>query len=107
MMEKHIDLFAVDLNQPTEVLARWWNTWNCWGWPEDLPRLKPFGWDELPIADRDAGFDKHTYIWPVMHAIQDRIGMKECLRWHHIHNLNKTNRQFEEWYQKECHLQPA
>jgi len=92
-----LDLFEIDFDQPTETLARWWNTWNFWNWPEDLLHLKPPEWEEMPHRDRESDFDKYTFVWSAMCFIQDKIGWKECMRYHHIHNLNKTNTEFEKW----------
>jgi hypothetical protein len=94
-----IDLFAVDLDQPIETLARWYNEFNCWKWPSDLLDLKP-EWYEIegngypPQIYRCA-----AYIRPLMRAIDDKIGHKECLRWHHLHNLGRTDQEFEQWWQ--------
>ena len=79
-------------NKFIETLARWWNTLNCWDWPEDMPG-KP-GWFANPLPDHD----KYEEVIPIMHRIEAAIGKKECLRWHWMHHLERTNVEFEEWW---------
>jgi len=86
-----------------EKLARWHNTLNHWKWPEDLPG-KPEGFDELPAfyfggdIKNISSPTKHIFIRGLMDNIRMIIGHKECLRYHHIHNLGKTQEEFEEWW---------
>lgn len=88
---------------PTETLARWHNTINGWEWPDDLPS-KPEGFDEMPyyfLRDDPRRYTepcKFTASWLVAKRIEGIIGEKECLRWHHLHNLGRTNEQFEKWW---------
>jgi hypothetical protein len=90
-------------NQNT--IARWWNTFNSWRWPDDYPN-KPAGFDDLPnrrtISDPLRGIlpDKFTFITPINRQLRATIGRKKCLRYHHIHNLNRTDEQFEEWWKE-------
>lgn len=58
----------------TEKLARWSCTW--------IPNR----------YDLFCGF---------LEAIKKRIGRKEILRWHHLHNLNRTQEQFDGWWEGE------
>jgi hypothetical protein len=97
-----IDFDAYD----RETLARWWNTLNNWNWPDDMPE-KPEGFDELACVDKlkdpsnASKPTKHALMGPHMNAIVSLIGMRECLRWHHIHNLGRTNEQFNTWWNQE------
>jgi hypothetical protein len=93
-MADPIDLWAVDLDKPVEVLARYWNEFNCWSWPEELLSLKPEGYDDMPLSER------HIIIRPAMHAISDKVPEKELLRYHHLHNLSRTETEFEAWWAK-------
>ena len=86
----------------TEKLARWANTLNIWEWPEDL-QGRPDGWDELPeIIKNGQEFAPNKYTWSgsIINEIKKTIGHKEFLRWHWIHNLSKTNEEFETWYEE-------
>ena len=58
--------------------------------------LNCFKWDErLGVAPTK----RFKYIGPIMEDIERMIGMKRILRHHHIHNLGKTETEFEEWYE--------
>lgn len=84
----------------TEKLARWWNALNSWEWAEDMPG-KPDGWNEFPDLVRDGEvFVPNKYDWSggIMRSIEKRIGLKECLRWHHLHKMESTEAEFEEWW---------
>lgn len=86
-------------------LARWHNTLNHWEWPNDLPG-KPDGWDSFPdISRNEDDYTPNKYDWShgIMKEIQEIIGYKETLRWHHIHNMNKTNDEFEAWWNENSH----
>jgi hypothetical protein len=83
-----------------EKIARWANTLNSWEWPDDLGG-KPDGWDSMPsIARKGDDFVPNKYDWSgsILSRIDKIIGHKEFLRWHHIHNLNRTNEEFETWW---------
>ncbi len=86
-----------------EQQARWWNTFNGWNWPEDYPKIKPKDFDSLPILGFKNPlnyYSKNMLISPNMEIIVMKIGMKECMRWHWLHNLKRTNSQFEWWWFK-------
>lgn len=91
------------LPQPVKVLAEWWNILNSWEWPDDLPG-KPSNWNDLAFAyppghPNPSHYQcKLNWIAPIQAVIKDTIGFKECLRYHHIHNLARTDQQFEEWW---------
>lgn len=42
--------------------------------------------------------DKHIY-YAILGRIENTVGMKQILRHHHIHNLSRTEAEFEEWYE--------
>jgi len=89
--------------QSVETLARWSSTLNNWRWPSDMIG-KPIGFDNLKwylhCDDKRKGREKtrHDFISPVMKKIEEIIGDKECLRWHHLNNLKRTNEEFEKWW---------
>lgn len=109
----HPNLFPVDVTETllalegkdTETLARWDNILNEWEWPSDLPG-KPNGYDDMVwwygLDDERRGTlpTRHDYIYPIAKAIGSMIGEKDSLRWHHIHNLGRTNEQFELWWER-------
>lgn len=89
----------MNLNHPVKVLAEIWNTLNVWEWHEKAGE-KPENFDELPDFSRDKDVEsKYTYVSPIINEIINKIGYKECLRWHHIHNLSRTNDEFEDWWE--------
>lgn len=85
-----------------EMMARWYNTLNVWEWPDDLPGKDVVGWDSLPQGtctdDEIIGTTKCTVITQINNMLVGRIGEKECLRWWHIHEIKRTNAEFEEWW---------
>lgn len=87
----------------TETLARWSCILNAWEWPDDMPG-KPPNFDELPwfygLQDFRRGhlLTRLDFVDPLREAIEGRIGDKEVMRYHHLHNLGRTNEQFEHWW---------
>lgn len=80
-------------------LARWYNTFNNWKYPDDFPIPKPSDWESIPNASKDRNArTKHSILTPYMYAIVFKIGHKECLRCHHLHNIGVRNIQFEVWW---------
>lgn len=65
-------------------------------WPDDLPgkpdNLDTYLWDEPT---------RYEAIRPIIEEIKRRIGDKEILRYHHLHNLGKSNEDFETWWSEE------
>lgn len=77
---------------------------NHWKWDDRLGE-KPEGWDALPYsrplefwARRKEKLTKYIIIHPVIKAIEDLAGEKSIFRYHHLHNLHRTELQFEDWY---------
>lgn len=74
------------------------NHLNHWEWDGRLGE-KPTNWDTMCDFSKDKNVEsKYKIITPIMKGIKDVIGIKECLRWHHLNNLNRTNNEFEEWW---------
>lgn len=96
-LEKEI-LSSINLNHTTDSLAAIWNTLNCFKWDSRLGD-KPKNYDDLPdFKPHIKKGTKREYISPIMIEIEKIIGKKECLRWHHTHNLNRTIDEFEKWW---------
>jgi hypothetical protein len=88
-----------------DKLARWWNTLNNWEWPDDLPG-KPDGFDDMVWwVDSDSPFcpNKNDWISKIMNSIEKRIGHKNCLKWHHVHNMKWTIDEHENWWKEFGH----
>lgn len=92
-------------NYTQEELCQIYNNLNSWEW-DDLIGEKPKGFDELPrynikfihkVAKRKT---KAEIINPIMQYIEMLVPWKERLRYHHVHNLNSSNEQFEIWWQE-------
>lgn len=81
-----------------EKLAQWYNEINNWKWPKELESIKPSNYDNLPDFHNKLE-DKYSHGHQIMSFIELLIGRKECLRYHWLHNLYRTNEQFEEWYE--------
>jgi hypothetical protein len=77
-----------------EELCEIHNDLNRWNWSNKLGE-KPTGWDNMKV---DA---KYKIILPILQEIKEFVSHKKLLRYHHIHNMNKTPEQFEEWWQEE------
>lgn len=81
-------------------LARWFDIFNKWGWPEDYIYPKPEGFDDFIYYDKSETNPYTRYgasRWH-MDVIEEMIGKKECLRYHHLNNLKIKNYQFEVWW---------
>lgn len=62
-------------------------------------RLNNWEWDDRlgtpPTDDREPDSERSF----IMESIRHRVGGKQLLRWHHIHNLGRTPEEFERWYE--------
>lgn len=86
-------------NFKIEKLAEWYNIFNNWDWPEDFIQSKPIDWESLDNYDHKIfSRTKYNILSPYINVIPNIIGEKECLRYHHIHNLKMKNYQFEIWW---------
>lgn len=84
----------------TTTLAKIWNKLNEWKWADELGE-KPEGYDTMINFSNDESIpSKYLISRPIMNDIFNKIGYKECLRWHHVNNLNSTNEKFEQWWNK-------
>ena len=80
--------------------AEWYDTFNKWNWPDDFPVKKPLDYDDLPYYSFDKENKKTKYVAHRLYIdwCERCAGEKECMRWHHVHNLKTTNVQFEIWW---------
>lgn len=93
------------LKTPTDRFPEIFDSLNSWHWHECLGE-QPEGWEKIPNYEKPSLFGfwrannvtKHDIINPINRFIEKVTGEKELLRYHHIHNLEKNNEQFEAWY---------
>lgn len=96
---------AIIEDNDVQKLARWFTTLSEYRWPEDLVG-KPGGFDELPKVFKGQPYEwnkygsKAFYVHFLNQLILNKIGAKETLRYHHLHNLKRSRLQFEWWYWK-------
>jgi hypothetical protein len=83
-----------------EKLAEWYDIFNKWNWPKDFSiEREPKDWNEISSYCYDMDVrSKYTLTKEYRDAIEKIIGKKECVRYHHIHNLHIKNYQFEIWW---------
>lgn len=83
-----------------DKLAEWYDKFNFWEYPDDFVISKPEDWEDLLLwsSDKLRSRTKYSVVNPYMKAIENIIGRKECLRYHHIHNIKMKNYQFELWW---------
>lgn len=86
-----------------------YNALNQWEWDSRLGD-KPVGWDDMPLyankkflwfticRENKRAHTRSRIISPILRYIDGLIGHKAVLRYHHIHNLHRTDQQFEDWW---------
>lgn len=93
----------IDYNLSKRELAAIRDSLNNWEWDDRLGS-KPDNWDTMPnysFHELHKGKTKYDIINPIAESIEKHIGRKECLKYHHLHNLNRTRLQFEWWWWKD------
>lgn len=86
-----------------EDLCEAWNTLNSWEWYEGFGE-KPKDFDKMPFYRRtllERIFHvpaREDYISPLCRAIENMVPYKELLRYRNVHDLGKTNEEFEIWW---------
>lgn len=91
-----------ELNYSKKELAEIWNNLNCWKWDNRIGD-KPENWDTIPDFHLNKTYTlptKSKIIKKYTRYIMSKIGEKECLRYHHINNIGRTNTAFEIWWLK-------
>ena len=103
---RFIGIGEIDIeSQDVKILARWWNVLNDWTWPSDMSS-RPFAFDHLPNyihfkdKNRFRSLSKYMMTSSIIEAIVEKIGEKECLRYHHLNILKRTDKEFEDWWKK-------
>ena len=93
-----MNIIIIDQNK----LIEWYSKFNHGEWPEDFLSPKPDVWDELYNIKRRTDPNNIAYKYlvtrPIMNMIEAVVPKKELLRYHHVHNLDRTKEQFEEWW---------
>ena len=89
-----------------------YDTLNGWGWdgrlgykPSDWEEMedfktKKFLWIQTYSPDRKAR-TRHSVVAPIVESIRNVVGEKALMRYHHTHNLGRTDQQFEDWWQSQ------
>ncbi len=83
-------------NFPNNTLVRIGCAINRHEWIEELPG-KPDGWEEMTESER------HLWSAPIFEFIEVRVGYKAMLRYHHTVEGNKTDQEFEDWWDSHYH----
>lgn len=85
-----------------EILCEIYQKVNSFQWdsrlgekPEMFDSLPEFNWKWYHIFRKET---KWKYVRPICQAITAIVGEKELLRYHHIHNLGKTDEEFEQFW---------
>ena len=78
---------------------------NSWGWderlgemPDEFYKLPEYNWKLLHMFIRRR--TRYDYIHPICEAIRAIVGEKELLRYHNVHNLKRTNEEFEQTWNR-------
>lgn len=61
---------------------------------------KPQRFDRLPNHDRHTYLTKYNILKPYMKLLGSLLTEKEVLKFHHVNNLNKSEREFNRWWLK-------
>ena len=79
---------------PKSSLVRIKDEMNNWNWPEELGEA-PEGWETMTLDEK---FD-HPKFRAINLELDCRVSKKASLRYHHIHNMGRTEEEFEDWWQ--------
>lgn len=90
---------------PYDELPAVYSNLNRWEWDERLGK-KPVDWDDLEkfhhkrfsYKEDKRTKTKHKIIAPLIASIEYRVSEKALFRYHHVHNLGRTDQQFEDWW---------
>ena len=99
--DKVLDVISRLEELPDEELCEIWNTINNWGWDSRMGE-EPEGWSNLQLAGIRGERSRNSYLGPINYYIHKAASDKALLRHHHIHNLHRTNEEFEEWWRAEA-----
>lgn len=79
-----------------EELCEIYHNANSWNWDERLGE-KPIGFDKMPNISRFER-SKYDYSNPICEVITAIVGKKELLRHWHLKGLNKTEKEFNTFW---------
>lgn len=79
---------------PKSSLVRIKDEMNHWNWPEELGEA-PAGWEAMTMDEKF----KHPKFRAICSELDSHVFEKASLRYHHIHNLGRTEEEFEDWWQ--------
>lgn len=88
-----------------EELCEVYDSVNSWKWDERLGEM-PENFESLPVYNTKwyhklfKRKTRYDYVHPICEVIRMIAGDKELLRYHHIHNLNSTNEEFEKFWNR-------
>lgn len=81
---------------------------NSWQWDERLGE-EPKNWDNMrrhrKWYQNPFKTTRGKIIKPIMLEIECRVGNKCLLKHHHLHNLGKTEEEFQEWWENKLYAQ--
>lgn len=90
----------------TEDLCEIYDKISSWEWDERIGQ-KPKNFDNMPLWKEHFWQRKvHTrffYLEPIYKQIKHKVGEKKLLHYHHIHNLHRTEEQFQEWWENQLY----
>ena len=87
---------------PIQELCEIYQKTNSWDWDLRMGD-EPEDWEQLVICKNrwwkeKCSVTRYSYIKPINEYIRNAVSEKELLRYHHIHNLHRTNEEFEMWW---------
>ena len=74
------------------------NALNHWEWPTELGEA-PIGWEGMTDEERI----HNSKYRAVRDILEITIPRKTRLRYHHIHNIGRSEAEFEDWWQSEIY----
>lgn len=98
---KRYEIRKLLYNFPNDELCEIYDTISNWKWDERLGKI-PENFYELPLYTRigidKKGITRDTYLRPFCEEIRRIVSEHDLLKYHHLHNLNKTEDEFERWW---------
>jgi len=111
-IQQIVDRATIELNKvPENEWMSIYDNLNDWTWDDRLGE-KPDDWDTMRhvkyrkiLWHTSFYFVNHkartlcNIICPIQDYVESCVGKKAILRYHHIHNLGRTNQEFEDWWE--------
>lgn len=76
------------------IFAVWYSKLNNWEFPSDLKSLKPDGFDDLDIEEKNKNKTFRSLYWLCVTLSTN----KQRYRFNHVNNLGSSEAEFEDWY---------